>query len=153
MIGSKMRRCDIGFFAALALSCIALAGCGGGGDFGYVEGNITLDGEPLPNALVGFYPTGGRGSIGSTDSEGHYSLQYTANQKGASVGTHKVTISTAIEAVEAKVYERTGERQEAVAGRKEMLDASYQDRQKTPLSATVEPGSNPPINFDLTSEK
>jgi hypothetical protein len=149
----KMKRRAITSFAALSVLCIAFTGCGGGGDFGYVEGTVTLDGAPLPNALIGFYPTGGRGSIGSTDSEGHYSLRYTANQKGASVGSHKVTISTAIEEVKAGVYERTGEKREAVAGRKEMLDKKYQDRQRTPLTATVKPGNNPPIDFNLTSEK
>ena len=153
-----MRRRDICSLAVLTVFCFASLGCGSGGDFGYVEGTVTLDGKPLENALIGFYPEGGRGSIGSTDSEGHYSLQYTANQKGASVGNHKVTISTAVEEASANSYAEydepaPSEVREDIAARKEMLDRSYQDRRRTPLTATVKPGNNPPIDFDLTSEK
>jgi hypothetical protein len=149
-----MTRRDIASFAALAVACITLAGCSEGGDFGYVEGTITLDGKPVDKALIGFYPTGGRGSVGTTDSDGHYELQYTGSQKGASVGSHKVTITTAIEEVTANAYRREDEPAPvATPGRKELLDKSYQDRRTTPLTATVKPGTNPPIDFDLKSEK
>ena len=153
-----MRRRDIAFSATIIGFCIAFAGCGGGGNFGEVEGTVTLDGNPLPNALIGFYPEGGRASVGSTDSEGHYVLQYTGKQKGASVGSHKVTISTAIEEVTADSYSEydepaPGEVREEIAGRNEMLDKSYQDWRTTPLTATVKAGNNPPIDFSLESNK
>jgi hypothetical protein len=148
-----MRHSDVVKLAFLFVLNVACIGCSGGGDFGYVEGTVTLDGEPIENALIGFYPTEGRGSIGSTDSEGHYSLRYTASQKGASIGNHRVTVSTFIQEVKARANPRDPDQVvEAVAGRKELLDKSYQDRKNTPLTATVVPGTNPPINFDLKSK-
>lgn len=152
-----MRRRDIASFVALTALCIVCVGCGDG-DFGYVEGTVTVDGKPVERALIGFYPAGGRGSVGTTDSEGHYSLQYTAAQKGASIGSHKVTITTEIQEVTADSYSEydqpaAGEVRENIPGRKELLDRSYQDRRKTPLTATVVAGSNPPIDFALESKK
>ena len=151
-----MRRRDIASFVALIAVIISVAGCTDG-DFGYVEGTVTIDGKPVEKALIGFYPPGGRGSVGTTDSEGHYSLQYTAQQKGASIGTHKVTITTAMQEITADSYAEydkpaPGEVREDVPGRKELLDRSYQNRKKTPLTATVIAGTNPPINFDLKSK-
>ena len=154
---SEMRP-DIASFAALATLCILLTGCPASGDFGYVEGTVTIDGKPVDKATIGFYPQGGRGSIGSTDSEGHYELLYTSSQKGASVGEHRVTIKTAVKAFDPAdqpeyMIGLDDTPQEAVAARKSLLDKSYEDRKKTPLTATVVPGNNPPINFDLKSDE
>ena len=145
-------------FAALSALCIALTGCPASGDFGYVDGTVTIDDNPVEGATIGFYPQGGRGSIGVTDSEGHYELLYTNSQKGAFVGEHKVTIATARQAFDPAdrpeyEIELDDTPQEAVAARKAMLDKSYEDRKTTPLTATVVPGKNPPINFDLKSDE
>ena len=151
-------RPDIASFAALATLCIVLTGCPASGDFGYVEGTVTIDGEPVEKATVGFYPQGGRGSIGATDSDGHYELRYTSSQKGASVGEHKVTIKTAVKAFDPAnqpeyMIGLEDTPQEKVAARKSLLDKSYEARRTTPLTATVVPGNNPAINFDLESKK
>lgn len=80
------------------LSClIALVGCGGAGDYpdmGEVTGTVTMDGKPLPDALVTFQPEGGRPSSGVTDEDGYYELIYSAQMKGAKSGDHMVSIST-----------------------------------------------------------
>lgn len=71
---------------------VLLSGCGGG-KLGEVEGTVTLNGKPLSGAEVVFQPDHeGRPSSGITDEEGHYVLQYTANQAGAEVGVHTVRI-------------------------------------------------------------
>ena len=86
--------------------CITLAGltfplvsgCAGGSDLplGRVSGQVTLDGEPLSGASVKFTPVGdGRGSFGSTDASGMYSLEYTYEKSGALVGEHLVVINSA----------------------------------------------------------
>jgi len=84
---------------ALALPLVPLAsGCGGGGpELGSVEGTVTLDGQPLANAIVNFEPAdeaGNRSSYdGETDESGHYVLHATASQKGAELGDYTVHIT------------------------------------------------------------
>lgn len=129
---------------ALLLFC---CGCpSSNGNIGTVEGVVTLDGEPVGQATVMFFPSSGRASIGTTDDAGRYKLVYTRSEDGAVVGTHKVTISTEI-----KASDGYGDDEPAVQGKKEIIPAKYLDRRKTELTANVEPGSNS-INFDLTSE-
>lgn len=56
-----------------------------------VSGTATHKGQPVPNLLVTFQPVGGRPSWGITDAQGKFTLEYTAKQKGAMVGTHSVS--------------------------------------------------------------
>lgn len=82
--------------AGLGLT-LSLGGCGGGGDtpdLGQVSGTVTIDGHPAEKISVRFTPAdGGRPSMGSTDSNGHYKLVYSSTELGAKVGKHKVSIS------------------------------------------------------------
>lgn len=75
-----------------------LCGCGGAAsdlpETGTVQGTVTLDSHPLADATVMFYPETGRASVGTTDAEGHYELQYTAEVPGAKIGSHVVKITT-----------------------------------------------------------
>lgn len=130
--------------AALLLCC---CGCPASNDgIGTVEGVITLDGEPVDQASVMFFPQSGRASIGTTDDTGHYKLLYTRSADGAVIGKHKVTIST-----EVKENSDYGTEEVATAARKEIIPKKYLDRRKTELTATVTGGKNT-INFDLKSE-
>jgi len=73
----------------------AVVGCGGSFNVGTVTGKVTLDGQPLPGALVTFSPTaGGSPSAGRTDVRGTYTLQYTRDVQGAELGEHLVSVST-----------------------------------------------------------
>jgi len=135
-----MRRtgCDALGIAVLFLS---LAGCGGVSDApetGDVQGYVKLDGQPMPGAKVIFQPTEGRPSNGRTDQEGYYELTYSRSQSGAKVGTHKVSITTFIEADD-----------EGNPGVEEKIPEKYNS--KTELTKEVEAGDNE-INFDLTSK-
>lgn len=80
---------------ALCVVCLTCMGCGSGGpDLGEVSGTVTMDGEPLDNALVTFTPVeGGRSSTGKTDENGNYTLSF-ADRTGALVGTHEVSVMT-----------------------------------------------------------
>ena len=81
-----------------ALICLlAITGCGGAGDYpdmGEISGTITMDGKPLPDALITFTPKGSRPSSGVTDENGFYELIYSAKVKGAKTGEHVISIST-----------------------------------------------------------
>ena len=75
-------------------------------DVAEVSGRVTLDGQPLGDAVVMFQPTTSRagqtalgpGSHGTTDTEGRYALRLIdPDREGAVVATHRVTITTARE--------------------------------------------------------
>ncbi len=88
--------------AALGLSVVLLAGCGGSAyPLAGVSGVVTLDGEPLAGARVAFQPrregeglNSGPGSYGTTDAQGRYTLRTIDGAHGAVVATHDVSIST-----------------------------------------------------------
>jgi hypothetical protein len=111
------------------LLLLVASGCSS--EFASVKGQVLLDGKPLPNAVVGFYPERGRGSFGRTDAEGRYELKYTDKQFGVSPGKCQVQITTAEEE------------------QKETLRAKYNSRSE--LTRVVQPGSNE-INFSLSSK-
>ncbi len=83
------------------LSAIALLGCGGPrADYSLVDlvkghGTITLDGTPLPDAVVTFEdPTDDTMSYAKTDANGNYTLQFDSEMSGVKVGKKVVRIST-----------------------------------------------------------
>lgn len=71
------------------------SGCGGGDypETVEVNGRVTLDGEPLPNAIVTFMPTDGqRTASGTTNAQGEFSLSTFEPGDGAVPGEHKVAV-------------------------------------------------------------
>ena len=100
---------------------------------GDVEGRVTLDGRPLPAALVLFTPAGrGRTAQGVTDALGRYRLRYLRDIVGANVDVHTVRISTATEE----------------HGGRELLPRRY--HADSQLTATVKAGRNT-IDFALST--
>jgi hypothetical protein len=80
------------------LAFILTSGCERGTrpELGTVHGKVTLDGKPLKGAGIGFRPeSGARESMGATDADGNYTLNYIREIQGAAVGMHTVRISTA----------------------------------------------------------
>ncbi len=86
------------------IALLATAGCDSSPyQIAPVSGRVTLDNEPLADALVSFQPIGsasnrepGPGSYGRTDQDGRFTLQVVEpSQPGAVVGKHSVLISTA----------------------------------------------------------
>jgi hypothetical protein len=76
-----------------ALGLAVLAGCNRSGlDLAYVEGVVTYQGAPVAEAGVLFKPAQGPFASGATDEQGRFTLQ-TANEEGALIGDHTVTIS------------------------------------------------------------
>lgn len=127
--------------AAMLCGLLLLTGCGGPSNVGGVEGVVTLDGKPLPNAMVQFQPETGRPSVGMTDAEGRYQLQYTADAAGAALGRHTVCISTGGKRMNAE----TGE----IKVYPELVPAKYNTN--TELTVEVKPGGNE-LNFELVSQ-
>lgn len=121
------------------LVCLATTGCGGNSDLARVEGQVTLDGEPLPDALVVFAPTSqGTTSYGRTDQDGRYELFFSDREKGAYIGENRVEIST-------------GDVDPTMSGpgKPELVPSVYNERS----TVTVEVTSGTNVhNFDLESD-
>ena len=125
------------------LSAILFAvGCGPGGpEIARVEGIVTMDGKPLPNAIIMFVPTNGRPSASETNAEGKYVLEFSGGRQGAIPGVNRVEINTARLA-----YEKDGKNYPAV---KESVPAKY--NRLTTLEFDVEKGKKNVANFALQS--
>ncbi|PQO25036.1 carboxypeptidase regulatory-like domain-containing protein [Blastopirellula marina] len=118
-------------------ACVAvlgIVGCvGSDPNFATVEGNVTIDGQPAEGLEVTFEPESGRPAIGYTNAQGHYELQYTANQEGASLGKYRVRI-------------------DVPSGSETKARIPTRYNAKTELVAEVTPGQNE-LNFELTSKR
>jgi len=100
-----------------------------------VTGSVTLDGMPLPNAIVHFSPDKGTPSAGITDAAGKFELQEKTGMKGAVVANHAVSISTDLDGTRKKENEK--------------VPAKYNTA--TTLSAVVKEGENS-FEFPLKSK-
>src|SRR5438552_2640503 len=90
--------------ALIAAALIACLGCGGSKPYNTasVSGRVTLDGQPLAGARLTFQPERGPNAgllsgpeaHGETDADGNYSLKTVFDDRGATIGRNRVTIST-----------------------------------------------------------
>lgn len=150
-------------FATAICSFVMLAavGCDSGPPTGEVTGTVTLDGEPLDNALVTFVPQGGgQSAMGKTDDSGKYTL-HRRGEEGALVGSHKVVVTTVQDPAEAAEDVETGSdayMQQAMGGApsdynqaavQEQIPAKY--NKQSELIKEVESGTNV-IDLTLTTD-
>jgi len=80
---------------------ILVAGCSQSGPgLAPVKGRVTLDGQPIENTMVAFYPNDSKApSTGYTDKDGNYELAYKQGKLGGMIGENTVKISTSSELV------------------------------------------------------
>ncbi len=89
--------------SSLSAVLLFLAGCGvkTAADYSKLDlvagsGTVTLNGQPLPDAVVMFEnPEDGTVCVGLTDASGRYQLQVDSRKKGVTTGRKIVRISTA----------------------------------------------------------
>ncbi|HEX5270269.1 MAG TPA: hypothetical protein VFW33_07280 [Gemmataceae bacterium] len=120
----------------MILLALAAAGCSGRGLVftETVEGTLTLDGAPVPDALVQFVPdlpdgTTAPSSGGTTDAKGFFRLTRSDNQKaGALVGRHKVVVFPGRAAAD---------RDNSAGATPSPVPAVYMNASKTPLTVEV----------------
>ena len=142
--------------ATLAIASLVLFGCGGKDTPVKVSGVVTLEGKPLADASVIFWPDGnGRQANGSTDSEGKFTLTTQKAGDGALPGTYKVIVKyTGPPLVDPSTKDWTKMRDQAAAAKRKAPDktvhANYQSKEKTPLRADVPPSGE--IALNLTKE-
>lgn len=144
------------FFAACVVGLsILLTGCNQGPHTVPVHGTVKVNGEPLSEGVVMFYPTSGRPATGQIAEDGSYTLTTLEQGDGAMPGKYAVTIE-AVEVTESAPAPKSLE-EEIAAGAagaqpqakiKWLAPEEYADRTTTPLSATVVDGDNA-IDFDI----
>jgi hypothetical protein len=126
----------------LMMALMLQVGCGPSGpEIARVQGTVTMDGKPLPSAIIMFVPVGGRPSVSETDANGKYVLEFSGGRKGAIPGINRVEINTGRLA-----YEKDGKNYPAV---KESVPVQY--NRLTTLEFNVEAGKNNTADFALKS--
>jgi hypothetical protein len=135
------------FVFLCSLLLFLVAGCGSKAV--PVSGKVTLDGQPVANAVVAFVGDKdarglGAGAEGKTDANGNYSLRIvTKDVDGALPGKYKVVISL----VEAENSESNAK----PAERKEKIPEAFNARSE--LKFEVPSGGTTSANFDLKTPK
>jgi hypothetical protein len=97
-----MNRLSLGLAALLLMTCVAMGCNTGGPGSNYVEGVVTLDGQPIEGVTVGFSPTEGSTgvpAVGMTDANGVFkltSIQGGEPERGAEAGEYNVTFAKSV---------------------------------------------------------
>jgi hypothetical protein len=127
----------LGFFIAAAL--LLNAGCGGS-DWGYLEGTVRVNGQPVGPGTITFEPTVGdkAGAVASFGEDGKYEVRSAGRKEGAAVGEYRVAIYGG------------GNFGEEVSGPRppSKIPPRYGDPATSDLTATIEPGTKT-VDFDL----
>jgi hypothetical protein len=134
-----MRRSTAKTMAAMLLTMV---GCSGEPRLAPVTGTVTVNGKPLDNVQVEFWPqVRGPRSIGATDKDGRFTLT-PDNGKGlgAVVGAHKVVLVDL--APYAKVPVNMPREVEKVNLASVRFGKQFADPNKTPLRKEVVAGEN-----------
>jgi hypothetical protein len=100
----SMRIRELWTLTEVLLVLSACAGCNGGTDTQPVEGKVTLDGRPLEQVHLIFYPVEANPAkptrfIGLTDAQGHFAMRGDEGKfDGMPAGKYRVTLTTAVAA-------------------------------------------------------
>ncbi len=128
------------FGLLLGQALLFAVGCGGKPSPVSFNGEIKVDGAPLPNAIINFYPAEG-GSInpkgiatGQSDSAGKFSMKTAGEGDGVLPGKYKVTV-----VAETSPPPKPGAlpHESMSVPKKSLVNTDYNSFEKTPLIITV----------------
>jgi hypothetical protein len=145
----------------LALLVLATAlGCSNSADEGpssgspeelvLIDGLVTLNGKPLPGAVVTFLPEAGGPGLGDTDEEGRFSLK-SSGHPGVAPGKYKVGISylAGPNGMPQRLADRSSIVQsDEMLAAKEQLPPDFSDLGRTKQSAEVS-SVQKTVHFDI----
>jgi hypothetical protein len=137
------RRFAVGLFLAVGA---VRPGCGPAENLpecAPVSGKVTINGQPLSNAMITFHPEKGenRGQAAS-DAEGKYTLTTYASEDGAVVGKHTVT-------VERYILPMPSTPGGKLPTAKSEVPKKYFTPETSPLKVEVKSGQNNVIDLNL----
>lgn len=122
-----------------------------------VQGKVTLDGEPVTNCKVGFFPdvkkfdTNRHGfGFGVTDDEGKFTIQHPQGEKGIWAGDYKVTFVAWVDR-RGNPLDIFIKPSEVEGGVKNLFPEMYEAPSTTSERVTVTSGENN-FSFDILSE-
>jgi len=135
------RNIPVGWILGLA-AAISICGCGNPATV--IEGMVSLDGQPVPNASLEFFPVSGKGRVSftKTDATGRYRV--------AVWPTPLKVIVTATK-IDGKVQDPYGEEGQMIDRVVNTLPEKYGYEEKTPLVAEPVEGKTTTIDFALES--
>jgi hypothetical protein len=123
-----------------------------------VSGSVTLDGKPVENASVAFFPVdGGLPARGMTDASGKFTLMTFVAGDGALPGNHRVSVTKSETVTTAPAVEVGGDQMEtptdggAAENVKHLLPIEYSSPSSSQLSVEVKKGMGP-VALDLKSK-
>lgn len=128
-----------------------MAGCGGSetAPTSKVSGTVTLDGEPVADASVGFVPENGRPASGVTDESGRFTLTTFEPGDGAVLGKHQVVITPHIP--DEVAQDSSPEGMAKLAETEKRFPAKYGDKRKSGFEVEVKDGEPNEFTFDMVS--
>ncbi|WP_428306362.1 carboxypeptidase-like regulatory domain-containing protein [Lacipirellula sp.] len=135
---------------ATFLLAVAMLGCGKPAmrdGFAEAYGTVTLDGQPLAGAHVTFENEKGT-SFARTDSSGNYETEYSRTLKGAALGKHRISISTAVGSPDQDPSTLTRNPKTGEYEAPELVPAKYRKDAQIEIDVTAD---GAPYNFELTS--
>ena len=139
MISIRAAAAAVGLFGILGL-----AGCGSGPATADVSGSASVDGVPIEDGHISFFPADGQGATaGGLIKAGKYEV------KGAPVGKMKVVVSSSKVVGKKKVYDTPDSPEMPVT--KEVLPTKFSSPGLTELTYDVKSGKNEK-NWDLPSK-
>jgi hypothetical protein len=143
---------------------LVLVGCGGGDVAKHVAvfkvtGTVTLQGNPLPRAIVTFSPNEGQPvALGMTDDKGEFTLTTYTDGDGAAAGSYNVVVSKAASSggttnaghsTDPALATVSGHDASSSAASGSLIPAAYSDATQTPLNAKVDPKAENKFTFDV----
>jgi hypothetical protein len=130
-------------FSLMTMGLIFATGCGDGEPKAEVSGTVTLDGVPIENGSIQFYPTGKTGqTAGGGIEKGIYKVE-------ASPGEMTVTLNATKVVGKFKAYDTP--ESPFLDKVVEVIPPDYNSLSK--IKVTLKPGKNENVNFDLESKK
>ena len=122
---------------------MVLAGCGATGpDLVEVTGTVTLDGQPVDGAVVGFRPSEGTPAAATTDATGKFTLRVSVGQCAITVIKSETVGGGAVAGADETAQE---------VQTKSLLPIKYSAAQGSGLTADVQRGMAP-LTLELTSK-
>lgn len=124
----------------LVMGAAGLNGCAEPGPQYYpVEGVVTMNGEPVDQLRIEFWPTGAEGgkSAGNTDAQGRFVLKpWDGQGEGAVQGKHKIVVRDN-SMMKVPFAGRANENVDVTQGAKPRIHGKYSNFSTTPLEVEI----------------